>query len=71
MIAALLVPLWFRFVSVLIISPYFLCLMTWLLKSALCIKGFLPGAPSVLISTGESFGCVELCRLKRYHFEIW
>lgn len=57
-IAALLVPLWFGFVSIFIVSPYFPCLITQLLKSALYTEGLLPGAPPVLVSAAY---CSRLC----------
>ena len=57
-IAALLVPLWFGFVSIFIVSPYFPCLITQLLKSALYTEGLLPGAPPVSVSAAY---CSRLC----------
>lgn len=70
-IAALLVSLGpglcvtrLRFVSILIISPYFPCLITWLLRSTLHTKGLFPGARATLISAGKPAGCVAWGRRK-------
>lgn len=57
-------PLWFRFVSILIISLYFQCLITRLLTSTLNIKGLFPGALFWTEFLGKPVGRVELQRAK-------
>lgn len=63
-------PLWFRFVSILIISLYFQCLITRLLTSTLNIKGLFPGALSEWSSSGNQLAVLSCRGLKRFHVEI-